>query len=142
MPFVVRRGAVDAHAPRVSRETIPVITHEAAREAGRRLLDRPRTERPTAVVCDDDLVAAGLLLAARELGLDVPGDLSVVGFDDLDLARLVHPPLTTVRADAELLGATAFELLAERLAHPGRRTKRVVQPVELVVRASTAPPPR
>jgi DNA-binding LacI/PurR family transcriptional regulator len=141
MPFDVRRAAVDAHAPRVSREPIPVIAHDAAREAARRLLDRPRAERPTAVVCDDDLVAAGVLLAARDLGLDVPGDLSVVGFDDLDLAVLVHPPLTTVRADGELLGATAFELLAERLAHPGRRTKRVVQPVDLVVRASTAPPP-
>lgn len=140
MPFDVRRAAVDEHAPVVLREAVPVISYAAAREAALRLLDRPPGQRPTAVVCDDDLVASGVYLAARELGLDVPGDLSVVGFDDVDLAVLVHPPLTTVRADGELLGATAFELLAERLAHPARRTKRVVQPVELVVRASTSPP--
>ncbi len=141
MPFHLRRAAMDAHVPVLSREVAPAITPGDSRDAARRLLDRPAHDRPTAVVCDDDLMASGLYLAARDLRIDVPGDLSVVGFDDLDLAELVHPPLTTVRADGELLGATAFELLAERLAHPARRTKRVVQPVELVVRASTAPPP-
>lgn len=110
----------------------------AAREAGLRLLDRPG--RPTAVFCDDDQIAAGLYLAARELGLRVPSDLSVVGFDDLDLTEILDPPLTTMRADARLLGATAFELLAERMAAPGTRARRVVQPVSLVERASTAPP--
>jgi LacI family transcriptional regulator len=140
MPFDLRRETMVRHAPVLVRETASAISPAAAREAGLRLLDRPGAERPTAVVCDDDLMAAGLYLAARDLGLAVPADLSVVGFDDLDLARLVEPPLTTVRADAELLGATAFELLAERLAHPARRTKRIVQPVELVVRGSTAPP--
>ncbi|HKE77773.1 MAG TPA: substrate-binding domain-containing protein, partial [Solirubrobacteraceae bacterium] len=74
-----------------------------------------------------------------ERGLRLPRDLSVVGFDDMDFARVLEPPLTTVALDAELLGATAFELLEERMA--GKRPRRpVVLPAELVVRGSTGPP--
>lgn len=108
---------------------------EDARQAAGAVLDA----RPTAVYCDDDLIAAGLYLAARERGVRIPRDLSVVGFDDMDFARVLDPALTTVRLDAELLGATAFELLERRMA--GRRTrKRIVLPAELLVRDSTAPP--
>ena len=96
-------------------------------------------EQPTAVFCDDDIIAAGLYLAARERGLRIPRDLSVVGFDDMDFARVLEPPLTTVALDAEQLGASAFELLEARMA--GRRTrKRIVLPAELLVRGSTGPP--
>jgi DNA-binding LacI/PurR family transcriptional regulator len=116
------------------RATTP-IGIEAARAAAGPLL----AERPTAVFCDDDIIAAGLYLAAREGGLRIPDDLSVVGFDDMDFARVLEPALTTVALDAELLGATAFELLEARMT--GRRTrKRVVLPAELLVRESTAPP--
>jgi DNA-binding LacI/PurR family transcriptional regulator len=94
-------------------------------------------DEPTAACCDDDIIAAGLYLAARERGLRIPGDLSVVGFDDMDFARVLAPPLTTVALDAELLGASAFELLEARMA--GRRSRRrVVLPAELLVRESTA----
>ena len=76
-------------------------------------------------------------LAARERGIRIPKDLSVVGFDDMDFARVLSPPLTTVALDAELLGATSFELLEARLS--GKRTrKRIVLPAELLVRGSTA----
>jgi LacI family transcriptional regulator len=69
----------------------------------------------------------------------VPGDLSVVGFDDLSIARVLDPPLTTVAADAEQLGATAFHALASALAgNPPPADQRL--PVRLVVRGSTAPP--
>jgi DNA-binding LacI/PurR family transcriptional regulator len=109
---------------------------EDARVAAGPLLD----ERPTAVFCDDDLIAAGLYLAARERGLRIPADLSVTGFDDMDFARVLEPPLTTVALDAEKLGETAFGLLEGRMA--GRRTrKRVVLPAKLLVRGSTGPPP-
>jgi DNA-binding LacI/PurR family transcriptional regulator len=105
-----------------------------ARAAAGPLLD----ERPTAVFCDDDIIAAGVYLAARERGLQIPDELSVVGFDDMDFARVLDPPLTTVALDGERLGASAFELLEARMA--GRRTRRrVVLPAELLVRASTAP---
>jgi DNA-binding LacI/PurR family transcriptional regulator len=108
---------------------------EDARVAAGPLLD----EGPTAVFCDDDVIAAGLYLAARERGLRIPDDLSVTGFDDMDFARVLEPPLTTVALDAEKLGETAFGLLEGRMA--GRRTrKRVVLPAELLVRGSTAPP--
>jgi DNA-binding LacI/PurR family transcriptional regulator len=104
-----------------------------ARDVALGLLD----EQPTAVMCDDDIIAAGLYLAAGERGLDIPGDLSVIGFDDMDFARVLSPPLTTVALDAEQLGASAFELLEARMA--GKRVRRrVVLPAQLLVRGSTA----
>jgi DNA-binding LacI/PurR family transcriptional regulator len=111
------------------------IEIDAARDAAGPLL----ADRPTAVFCDDDIIAAGLYLAARERRVRIPRDLSVVGFDDMDFARVLEPPLTTVALDAEQLGASAFELLAARMA--GRRARRrIVLPAELLVRGSTAPP--
>jgi DNA-binding LacI/PurR family transcriptional regulator len=96
-------------------------------------------ERPTAVYCDDDLLAGGVYLAARDLGLRIPADVSVVGFDDLPFAKVFEPPLTTIAIDPEELGASAFELLAA-LMEGGEPDGRVL-PVELVVRGSTGPPP-
>ena len=114
------------------RVLTPISIEDARVNAGT-LLD----EKPTAVFCDDDVIAAGAYLAARERGLEIPGDLSVIGFDDMDFARVLEPPLTTVALDAELLGSTSFELLEARMG--GRRTrKRVVLPAELLVRGSTA----
>jgi DNA-binding LacI/PurR family transcriptional regulator len=92
----------------------------------------------TALFCDDDVVAAGTYLAVRELGLRIPDDLSIVGFDGLDIGRVLDPPLTTVIADAEQLGRVAFELLLALLA--GERPRSRVLAVELEVRGSTAPP--
>jgi DNA-binding LacI/PurR family transcriptional regulator len=112
------------------------ITIDDARDAAGPLLD----ERPTAVFCDDDIVAAGVYLAARERGLRIPRDLSVVGFDDMDFARVLDPALTTVALDAEQLGATAFELLEARMAGRRPARRRVVLPAELLVRGSTGPP--
>jgi DNA-binding LacI/PurR family transcriptional regulator len=109
------------------------ITIEHARINGRTLLE----ERPTAVFCDDDVIAAGMYLAARDLGVRIPDELSVVGFDDMDFARVLDPPLTTVALDAGLLGATSFELLEAQMSGKGTR-KRIVLPAELLVRGSTA----
>ena len=109
------------------------ITIEDARVNGLELLDA----QPTAVFCDDDVIAAGLYLAARERGVRIPEDLSVVGFDDMEFARVLSPPLTTVALDAELLGSKSFELLEERMS--GKRTsRRVVLPAELLVRGATS----
>jgi DNA-binding LacI/PurR family transcriptional regulator len=110
------------------------ISIDDACAVGSSLLD----DEPTAVFCDDDVIAAGLYLAARERGLRIPEDLSVIGFDDMDFARVLAPPLTTVALDAEVLGATSFELLEATMA--GRRARRIVLPAELLVRGSTAPP--
>ena len=127
---VLSEAGVDPDAqPRVMT---PISIEDARVNAGA-LLD----EQPSAVFCDDDVIAAGMYLAARERGLSIPGDLSVIGFDDMDFARVLEPPLTTVALDAELLGSTSFELLEARMS--GQRTrKRVVLPAELLVRGSTA----
>jgi DNA-binding LacI/PurR family transcriptional regulator len=118
------------------RVTTPIAIEDARVAAGELL-----AEAPTAVFCDDDFIAAGLYLAAKEHGIRIPADLSVVGFDDMDFARVLEPALTTVALDGERLGETAFELLEARLG--GRRSaRRVVLPAELLVRESTAPPRR
>jgi DNA-binding LacI/PurR family transcriptional regulator len=119
--------------PRATTE----IAIDSACEAAGPLLD----ERPTAVFCDDDLLAAGLYMAARERRMRIPDDLSVVGFDDMDFAPALEPPLTTIALDPEGMGATAFELL-EGLMNGRRTRKQVVLPGELLVRGSTAPPKR
>jgi DNA-binding LacI/PurR family transcriptional regulator len=114
------------------------FTFDDARRAALELLSGP--ERPTAVYCDDDLLAGGVYLAARELGLRIPEDVAVVGFDDLPFAQVFDPPLTTIAIDPEELGAAAFEVLAAVMAgEPGERGR--ILPVELVVRGSTGPPP-
>jgi DNA-binding LacI/PurR family transcriptional regulator len=97
-------------------------------------------DRPTAIYADDDLLAGGVYLAARERGLRIPDDVSVVGFDDLPFAEVFEPPLTTIRIDPETLGSEAFELLAALMADEPAPPGRIL-PVELVVRGSTAPPP-
>ncbi|CAL9395411.1 LacI family DNA-binding transcriptional regulator [Streptomyces levis] len=94
--------------------------------------------RPTAVVCDDDLLAAGVYKAARRLGLRIPDDLSVTGLDDLALATAIDPELTTVRLDAELFGERGMRALLAVLE--GREPEGRDIPVRLVERGSTAPP--
>ncbi|MFE9645750.1 LacI family DNA-binding transcriptional regulator [Streptomyces sp. NPDC006365] len=94
--------------------------------------------RPTAVVCDDDKLAVGAYKAARRLGLRIPEDLSVTGFDDLALATAIEPELTTVHLDAELFGERGMTALLAVLG--GETPPEGNIPVDLVVRGSTAPP--
>jgi len=110
---------------------------DAGRGAARRLLSR--RPRPTAILAGNDLCALGTLAAAREAGISVPAELSVVGFDDIALARVVTPPLTTVRQPAQAIARMAVEQLLraqDRAAHPESVTL-VVRP-RLIVRSSTA----
>ena len=101
---------------------------DEAHQAALRLL--AGADRPTAVYCDDDLLAGGIYLAARDLGLRIPDDVSVVGFDDLPFAKVFSPPLTTIAIDPEELGGRAFELLAELM--DGSSPEGVVLPVSLL----------
>ncbi|MBQ1000613.1 LacI family DNA-binding transcriptional regulator [Streptomyces sp. RK62] len=93
---------------------------------------------PTAIICDDDKLAAGAYKAIRRLGLRVPDDISVTGLDDLALATAIDPELTTVRLDAELFGERGMQALLAVLE--GRTPEEGDIPVQLVVRGSTAPP--
>jgi DNA-binding LacI/PurR family transcriptional regulator len=113
------------------------IGFAAARDAALELL--AAEEPPTAIFCDDDNLAGGAYLAARELGRRIPHDVSIVGFDDLDFVAVLDPPLTTVTADAARLGALAFETLAAHMAGAPVEPVRTL-PVQLTIRGSTGPP--
>jgi LacI family transcriptional regulator, repressor for deo operon, udp, cdd, tsx, nupC, and nupG len=134
--FKARRRAVDRLVGGQVQRVRSEFTLDAACEAGLGLL----REHPelTALFCDDDVIASGAYLAARELGRRIPGELSIVGFDGLDIGRVLDPPLTTVAIDAGALGREAFELL--QLLLSGRRPRSRVMAVQLEVRGSTAPP--
>jgi DNA-binding LacI/PurR family transcriptional regulator len=99
---------------------------------------------PTAVLCFSDVMASGVVGAAEELGLEVPGDVSVIGFDDSPLARRLRPQLTTVHQDVPEKGRLAAAALRSAMAHhlagTDDRPSHVVLPTSLVVRDSTAPP--
>ena len=97
---------------------------------------------PTAVVCANDLIALGALRAAQEVGLRVPADLSVVGFNDIPLAGRFDPPLTTVRVPQQEMGARAAALVIAALEGERIEARRVLVEATLVVRASTAAPAR
>lgn len=100
--------------------------------------ERPEAERPTAVTCYNDLVAIGLMRALRELGLHVPRDISVIGYDDIDMASYTAVPLTTVRVPKEEMGRRAAEILIRHAEAPDAGTReKVCLDAELIVRGST-----
>jgi LacI family transcriptional regulator len=105
--------------------------------AARRLL--ARHQPPTAIFAFNDNMAVGALRAARELGLDVPGRLSVVGFDDVENASLVTPALTTVRQPLQEMGRVATGILYRLIDDQPLDVTRIELSTRLVVRASTAP---
>jgi LacI family transcriptional regulator len=108
------------------------------------LLDLPVEHRPTAVFAANDLAALGAIETARDAGLGVPTDLSVVGYNDIPLAGHLRPGLTTISVPLYEMGRRATELLIDQLTTSPRTESRVSQltlPVGLVVRDSTAAPP-
>lgn len=132
--LAARLAGVPGTSVRTARSPISI---EGAVAAAETALSGPGP-RPTAVVCDDDQLAAGTYKAARRLGLRVPDDLSVTGLDDLALATAIDPELTTVRLDAELFGERGMAALLAVLE--GHEPEGGDIPVRLVVRGSTAPP--
>ena len=114
------------------------FSFESGYEATRRILSRKL--RPTAIIAQNDDMAVGAMSAARELGFDVPGDLSVVGFDDSEISRVVWPRLTTVRQPVVEMAHTAADMLLRQLAgeDPG---PTVVHTHSLVDGRTVAPPP-
>ncbi|MDJ0461446.1 LacI family DNA-binding transcriptional regulator [Streptomyces sp. H27-C3] len=137
-----REGFVDALAAVLGRpreEAEPAVQHtlfsvEGGQVAAGALLDRGCT----GIVCGSDMMALGVVRAARGRGLDVPGNVSVVGFDDSQLIAFTDPPMTTVRQPVQAMATAAVGALLEEIGgSPVRRTEYVFQP-ELVVRGSTA----
>ncbi|MBP0618022.1 LacI family DNA-binding transcriptional regulator [Jiella mangrovi] len=110
---------------------------DEARQAARMLLQRE--DRPTALVCGNDVIAYGVMMEAQKLGFDVPGDLSVVGFDDLEWSRHLQPALTTIHMPTDEIWTRAGQYLVETLAgHPAMKHREI--DFSLVVRDSSAPP--
>ncbi len=89
------------------------------------------------VVCYNDILAIGVMKALRDLGKEIPGDVAVVGYDDIDFARYLEPSLTSVRINKFRMGYEAFKILLERINKKRKKPKVVVLDVELVVREST-----
>jgi LacI family transcriptional regulator len=96
-------------------------------------------ERPTAILAASDLMALAALQAIRDAGLQPGTDIALVGFDDLEAAALAHPPLTTIRQDRKELGTVAAARAVELVEDPEGAAEETIVPVELVVRASSAP---
>lgn len=142
------RARIDGYRAAMETAGLPVdplllregdFHHESGYALGLELLRLP--DPPTAIFAGNDLQALGLYEAARELGLRIPDELSVVGFDDLPLARWISPPLTTVRQPLTEMAEAAARLVVELSRGHKPATLRADLATSLVERASTAPPP-
>ncbi len=131
-----REALCDARAERREEwELEGAFVQQSGYEAAHRLM--AMSPRPDALFCANDAMAIGALSALREGGLRVPRDVAVVGFDDIPIARYMHPPLTTVRVDIAGLGASAVRTLLHAVGHKNAHERvHETLPAELVVRDS------
>jgi DNA-binding LacI/PurR family transcriptional regulator len=133
------RGFLDEMGAQDVPTTAPILgdwTADFGYRAGRELV---RIRDFTAIFSSNDQMALGLIHAFRDAGLDVPGDISVVGFDDIPEARHFWPPLSTVRQDFAELGRRCLQALLARLNDEASADSGAIE-ASLIVRASTAPP--
>jgi len=127
-------AGLEAHIEIVST---PDLGEAGGYEVGQTIF--ARSERPTALYAMNDLIAFGLLSASREYSIDIPAEMSLVGFDDIPAARLVTPSLTTIQPFQQILGQRCAELLMERLngTVTSSQGRRIQMPHGLAVRASS-----
>ncbi len=104
-------------------------------QAAMELMNLPHA--PTAIFGSNDVMAFGVMEAARERGKKIPDDISIIGFDDIPQAAQVHPPLTTIRQPLEEMGRRAVRMLLEIIQNPDQAAAKIELPTELVVREST-----
>ncbi|CZF85685.1 HTH-type transcriptional repressor PurR [Grimontia marina] len=107
---------------------------DSAEEAANKLV--ALEERPTAIFCFNDIMALAAISTFRQAGLDVPNDISIIGYDNIDLAGFFSPPLTTIHQPKNRLGKTAIKLLMERLANKENQQQIFEMQPELIVRRS------
>ncbi len=127
---------------------IPLVKHylkfgQSSQEIGRILAEEllALETPPTAIFACDNLFTTGAMEAMYTLGLNIPDQVSIIGFDDIPVMRSYTPPLTAVRQSAYTLGETAATLLFRRIEQPGRDSERVILEPELIVRGSCGPVP-
>jgi LacI family transcriptional regulator len=132
------RDAVGGY-PDATLEVIPTQEPSvlAGRAAGERLCARPDDRRPDAVFCANDLLAIGMMQALTNSGVSVPGDIALIGYDDIDFARSAAVPLSSIRQPSADIGVTAIDLLLAAVESPEAEPRHVVFRPELVARAST-----
>ena len=118
--------------------TVGDFTFEAGAQAVRQLLALP--EQPTAIFCHNDAMAIGAIQEAKKLGLRVPHDLSIVGFDDIQFAQYCDPPLTTISQPRYEIGRQAMLMMLDMLKGNDVQAGSRLLEAKLVVRGSTAPP--
>lgn len=126
-------------SPDLLRHVVEPTTDHGYRAAGE-LLDQ--ADRPTAIVAFNDKMAVGALSAAAQRGLRVPDDLSIAGFDDIDVSRATQPMLTTVRQPLQEMGRMAVTLLMRLLERHALEALHISLATELITRGSTGPVPR
>jgi DNA-binding LacI/PurR family transcriptional regulator len=117
-----------------------VVEHaQFSMEGGRAATARVLKKGVTAVVCGSDILALGAIRAVRRAGLDVPRDVSVIGFDDSSFMNCTDPALTTVRQPIEAMGRAAVLMLLKQVEGGGAAVEELLFEPELVVRGSTGP---
>jgi LacI family transcriptional regulator len=134
-----RRAVSAAGLPAGRLTVLPCtgLTVADGRDAGQLIADLPSESRPTGVLCGNDMVALGLLQHCVGIGLRVPAELAIVGYDDIDFAAAAAVPLTSVRQPRRRLGETAAALMLEETRGGPHRHRQLIFTPELVVRAST-----
>ena len=134
------RASVERHLPAAEPQIYEGdFKLEGGRRAAREMLRRGQENLPTAIVAANDMMALGLMQEFRANGVEVPCDVSVVGFDDIAFASLVEPPLTTISLPREEVGRCAVEALVASIEHPEQQGQHIDIATRLIVRASTAP---
>ncbi|MGM9563007.1 MAG: LacI family DNA-binding transcriptional regulator [Faecousia sp.] len=132
---IVEQLGEAAFQPELISRTVD-YSFESGRKAALQQLSS--NNRPTALVCCSDVLALGAIAAAHELGLQVPRDLSVVGFDDVDYTKMFHPYLTTIQQPCYELGCQSMRMLQKCIAAGQNTAERIILPHEVKVRESTA----
>lgn len=132
--------SVVERAPEVIFEVLETDswTVDTGRETGHRIADMDPADRPTGIICANDLLALGALQTLTSRGLRIPDDIAVIGYDDLEWSAVSSPSLTTIRQPRQLLGATAVRMILElfREGNPRPKNNHVVLQPELVIRQS------
>ena len=134
------RGVGRTATSRCRCSTRPSMSIAAGRGVAEQIAALPAAERPTAAFCANDLLALGLMVQLRELGVRIPDEMGVIGYDDIEFAGVAVPPLSSVRQPRAELGRTAAELLAAELDEgEAHHHRHVTFKPELVIRESTSP---
>jgi LacI family transcriptional regulator len=134
------RAALQSRGLQLRHEHLIEMPHKIieGQMAMKALMQGAESERPTAVICGTDLLAIGALAEAREAGIDVPGELSIAGINDIEVSSFTTPPLTTMRLAADEIGTRSADYLLARIEGRPVSSQNIV-PTDLIVRGTTGP---